>query len=116
MMHILILYFADICDNCSQFFSVVRQSLHSLFYSRTLDCNAHHIRHCMLYDFQKGEKASAAALNNCTTSGEGSVTQRTCAFWFPNFVQETSHYKITPNRDGQQKWMMLNCGSLRNVH
>ena len=39
----------------------------------------------MLYEFQKGNSGSAAARNICDVLGEGSATQRTCAFWFNRF-------------------------------
>jgi [histone H3]-lysine36 N-dimethyltransferase SETMAR len=39
----------------------------------------------MLYEFQLGNNASAAARNICTALGEGTVAERTCRDWFKRF-------------------------------
>ncbi|CAF4628119.1 unnamed protein product [Rotaria socialis] len=44
-----------------------------------------HIGHCILYEFQLGNNASAAARNICAALGEGAVADRTCRDWFKRF-------------------------------
>ena len=41
-----------------------------------------HLRHCMMYDFQKGSNAVQARKNLCKMLGESVVTSRTCQRWF----------------------------------
>lgn len=44
-----------------------------------------HFRHCMLYEFDRGSSASAAAKNICKTYGEDAVSEVTCKRWFAKF-------------------------------
>ncbi|CAF1500326.1 unnamed protein product, partial [Rotaria sp. Silwood1] len=44
-----------------------------------------HFRHCILYELQLGNNASAAARNICAALGEGAVADRTCRDWFNRF-------------------------------
>ena len=41
----------------------------------------------MLYEFQLGNNASAAARNICASLGEGIVAYRTCRHWFKRFQE-----------------------------
>ncbi|CAF5136243.1 unnamed protein product, partial [Rotaria sp. Silwood1] len=44
-----------------------------------------HFRHCILYELQLGNNASAAARNICAALGEDAVADRTRRDWFNRF-------------------------------
>ena len=46
-----------------------------------------HIPHCILYEFQLGNNASAAAHNICAALGDDAVADRTCRDWFKRFCE-----------------------------
>ena len=49
-----------------------------------------HIRHCICYQFQLGNNASAAALHICAALSKGAVTDRTCRDCFKRFREGDS--------------------------
>jgi histone-lysine N-methyltransferase SETMAR len=47
-----------------------------------------HIRHCMLYEFDRRSTAAEAARNICDTYGEKAIDSSTCRRWFSKFSSE----------------------------
>ena len=47
-----------------------------------------HIRHCMLYEFDRRSTAAEAARNICDTYGEKVIDSSTCRRWFSKFRSE----------------------------
>ena len=50
----------------------------------------------MLYEFQPGNSASAAALNICAVLAEGTVADRICRHWFKRFQENDISLEIYP--------------------
>ena len=47
-----------------------------------------HIRHCMLYEFDRCSTAAEATRNICDTYGKKAVDSSTCRRWFSKFCSE----------------------------
>jgi histone-lysine N-methyltransferase SETMAR len=47
-----------------------------------------HLRHCMLYEFNRGSAASAATRNICAAYSDGAVDDSMCYRWFAKFHSE----------------------------
>lgn len=44
-----------------------------------------HLRHCMLYEFRQGKKATEATATICSVYGEDALSVRVCQQWFVKF-------------------------------
>ena len=58
-----------------------------------------HIRHCMLYESQLENNASAAARHICTALGVGAVVDRTCRDWFKGFREGATSLEDCPRSE-----------------
>lgn len=54
--------------------------------------NEMHLRHIMLYEFNKGVNATLATVNICQVYGEGVLDKRKCQYWFQRF--RTGDYSL----------------------
>ncbi|XP_055932781.1 histone-lysine N-methyltransferase SETMAR-like [Argiope bruennichi] len=50
-----------------------------------MECEKEHIRHCLLYEFDKKSTAAAAHHNLCQVYGEDTIDESTCRRWFRKF-------------------------------
>uniref|UniRef100_A0A914HSH7 Mos1 transposase HTH domain-containing protein n=1 Tax=Globodera rostochiensis TaxID=31243 RepID=A0A914HSH7_GLORO len=56
-----------------------------------------HFRHLLLFEFNKGTKASEAAQNICAVYGEDAIAERTARKWFVRFREGVFDLKNTPH-------------------
>jgi hypothetical protein len=64
-----------------------------------------HFQH-LLYEFNRGSKATEAARNICAVYGEDSIAERTAQKWFARFKQSNFDMSGTP-RSGRH---LVECG------
>ena len=60
-----------------------------------------HLRHCLLYEFDREMTPAKAAENICQIYGIDAVTERTCRRWFAKFREGAAASKMNPDLAGQ---------------
>ena len=58
-----------------------------------------HTRHCMLYEFELGNDANAAARHIRTVLGEGAVVDRACLDWLKRFREGDKSLEYRPRSE-----------------
>ncbi|GFS61963.1 hypothetical protein TNCV_2592541 [Trichonephila clavipes] len=65
-----------------------------------------HFKHCMLFEFQKGNNTMEAKRNLFDVFGEVAVTARTCQRWLVKFRLYDFLLKMNPNLEDHQMSVM----------
>lgn len=74
-----------------------------------MTCSEHHIRHCMLYEFNSGKDATTATENICAAYGTGKMLSlfAHAEDGSLSFAVETPHLKTSHDLDDQWKLMTM---------